>query len=522
MNSFLNKLLDYYQININDLNSRNAVRSFNDLTLPYNDAKFLSVCNRIKKAKDNNEKVVIYGDYDVDGLTSVSILKLSLDKLKINCGYFIPSRYIEGYGIVIDRIKQFKDKGYNLIITVDNGISKINEIEYAKSLGMEVIVIDHHEITSLPNTDYIFHQNLSKFINYNCSAASLAFFVASYLLDNFDPYLATLAGIAVFSDVMPLVGNNLIFAKLMLEFINKYKYANLLSLIKDVSSNNKITYHQISFEVISKLNAVGRVLTDSMATIKACQLLLNPYDLNKIETLSKFIEDASNLKKDVLKNYQMISSYTLESDHCQSYVLNCLSGVAGLIANRLMQKNNKPTIVYAISSVNSDQLVGSIRVPDGYDVTSILDKYKHLFIECGGHKKAAGVTIDKKNYFQVMTFIAMEFSLQSSKIVNNEKYVEVEIEELNDENYNILNMFQPFGEGFAEPKFSLEAYKENVLIVPNKFIKYSKSSSTAIYFSADNIPENFDSVIFVGKFTKNVFNGKTTYQLNADKVFFEN
>ncbi|MFA6830637.1 MAG: DHH family phosphoesterase, partial [Bacilli bacterium] len=244
-----------------------------NLNLPYDLPDFVKVVNRIKESISKHEKVVVYGDYDVDGLTSTAIMVKTLLQLGLKSGYFIPSRYHEGYGLCISRVEDFIKKGYQTIITVDNGISAFEAIDYAKSKGLEVIVIDHHEIQEkLPNTDYIFHQNLSGFIDYNCSAASLAFFVCSYLLGGFDYYLATMAGIAVFSDVMPLIGNNLELAKISLFAMKKFRYPNLISL----NTSDEISYDYYSFVLIPSLNSVGRILTDTLATNAACKFLIYP------------------------------------------------------------------------------------------------------------------------------------------------------------------------------------------------------------------------------------------------------
>ena len=180
---FLASLLEHYHRTAKDLEARNALRSFSSLVLPDDYPGFQKVIHRLEEAISNKEKAVIYGDYDVDGLTSTAIRKRTLDSLGLNPGFFIPSRYHEGYGLNEERVRQFKEKGYSLIITVDNGISAKDSISLASSLGRETIVIDHHELPDiLPPTPYIFTHLRDKFIPYNCSAASLALFVSHSLL----------------------------------------------------------------------------------------------------------------------------------------------------------------------------------------------------------------------------------------------------------------------------------------------------------------------------------------------------
>ena len=240
--SFLSQLLEYYHLTANDLGKRKMPGSFASLENPFKNSDFLRVATRLEKAIANGEKTVIYGDYDVDGITATTIMKRVLAESGLN-----------------PRVKEFALKGYKLIITVDNGVSCKDTVALSKQLGMEVVIIDHHELPEeLPESEYLFHQTKSGFLPYNCSAASLCFFVSSYLRKKYDAYDAVLAGLAVFSDVMPLVGNNLVMAKIMLSKLEENKYPNLVRLL-----NGDISYHSINFTLNPALNAPGRVIYQS-------------------------------------------------------------------------------------------------------------------------------------------------------------------------------------------------------------------------------------------------------------------
>ena len=185
MKEILRKLKDYYFLSDSEFEERIAVPSVSDLPNPfilYSD--FHLLIDKLKEYIKENKKIVVYGDYDVDGLTSTSILVGTLQIMGVTPGYYIPSRYIDGYGINKTRVDQFIAKGYEVIITVDNGISEVETIDYAKSKGLEVIVIDHHEVTKdvLPNADFIFHQYICNISNYNISAAFLALMVSYGIL----------------------------------------------------------------------------------------------------------------------------------------------------------------------------------------------------------------------------------------------------------------------------------------------------------------------------------------------------
>ena len=151
-----------------DLDARNKQRSFLDLKRPYINADFLNVIKILREIKANNEKIVIYGDYDADGITATAILKIAFDNFGLHTGFFIPNRYVEGYGLNNKRIDDFHHKGYKYILTVDNGITADKAIDYALSLGITTIVVDHHNCDNLAiNTPYIFHQTLSNFLEEN-------------------------------------------------------------------------------------------------------------------------------------------------------------------------------------------------------------------------------------------------------------------------------------------------------------------------------------------------------------------
>lgn len=519
MNLFLSKLLGYYQMSAEDLVRRKAPGSFVHLTLPDGKKDFDEVIQRLKKAMDQKEKVVIYGDYDVDGLTSTAILVLALKRLGLNPGFFIPSRYKEGYGLNEERVRQFKEKGYSLIITVDNGISAFSAIDLARSLGMEVVVIDHHEIQdTLPNTPYIFHQAKSGFISYNCSAASLAFFVSHTLLKEFDPYFATLAGIAVFSDVMPLEGNNLELAKLSLAFLKEKKYPNLVSLM-----NGEISYASLSFNLIPALNSPGRIGMDSLSTINACRFLLSPEEGTK-KYAFQFLQMNAK-RRDIVKHMTFEENKKLESEHAGVYVATSYSGLSGLFANRLMQEKNKPILVFATLESNPEYYCGSLRLPEGYSSLTFMKNGK--FVAGGGHERAAGITIKKEDFYQVAVSFCSEMEKQSlEKKMTSQNKIPLDLEDLNRENYGILEQFMPFGEGFKEPKFSVSFGKEDVVYSKNgtSFFVYCKNKEgKVVYFKDHSLLDNPEASFFTveGSLKEETFQGKTMVSLFGEKLLSE-
>ncbi len=525
--SFLSQLLEYYHLTVKDLGERKTPGSFASLEKPFENPSFLSVIKRIKQAIDSHEKTVIYGDYDVDGITATAIMKRVLDEKGLVPGYFIPSRYKEGYGLNAERVNEFAKKGYHLIITVDNGVSCKESIALAKSLDMEVIIIDHHEILDeLPNTPYLFHQFHSGFLSYNCSAASLCFFVASYLRGSFDDYDATLAGIAVFSDVMPLVGNNLNLAKIMLQSLRVHRYPNLIRFLSE-----EISYHDVGFQLNPSLNAPGRISHDPLSTNHVVAFLLENKNTERMVRLANEIVSINNERKQLVKTMSLI--HPVESEYAKIY--QCItgsdsvvyySGLTGSIANKVMRECDRPIIVFSKTEMESDVLVGSIRMPDGYDVLPFLEKQKKYFIRHGGHSKAAGVTICEKDYYQVATLFAAYCMEQSFHCQHERKEISLVLDDLSKENYEIYESFMPFGEGFEEPRFSLTVGKDDLFFSKNGNAIFSKDNGKngriCCFKNASCVSESLSPLfVFHGSLRRSSFNGVTHYELLADEITYD-
>ncbi len=525
--SFLSQLLEYYHLTVKDLGERKTPGSFASLEKPYQNPAFLSVVERIQKAIDRHEKTVIYGDYDVDGISATCIMKRVLDEKGLVPGYFIPSRYKEGYGLNEDRVREFAKKGYHLIITVDNGVSCKESIALARNLNMEVIIIDHHEILDvLPDTPYLFHQFYSGFLSYNCSAASLCFFVASYLRDRFDDYDAVLAGIAVFSDVMPLVGNNLNLAKTMLENLKIHRYPNLMRFLSD-----DISYHGIGFQLNPCLNAPGRISHDPLATNHVVAFLLENTESERMVRLFNEINAINEERKQLVKTMSL--THPVESEYAEIYQSETgnrsnisYSGLTGAIANKVMREKDIPVIVFSKMEMDENLLVGSIRMPEGYDVLPFLEKEKKYFVHHGGHSKAAGITIAKKDYYQVATLFAAYSMEQSFHRKNEKKEIPIVLEDLSKENYDIYESFMPFGEEFEEPRFSLTLSKEDLFFSRSGNAIFSKdngkSGRLCCFKNASLVRDSIASLfIFHGTLRKSSFNGVIHYELLADKMTYD-
>ncbi len=520
--SFLSQLLEHYKISVTDLDSRKESGSFLCLKRPDGLSGFEEVVARIRLAIENHEKTVLYGDYDVDGLTSVTILKLALDALGLNPGFFIPSRYVEGYGLSSSRVKEFHQKGYHLIIALDNGITAFESVELAKNLGMDILVIDHHERQEeLPKFDGLFHPKESGFLDYNCSAASLSYFVATRLLGRESDYFAFLAGMAVFSDVMPLKGNNLVFSKMMLPLLKKRRFRNIAYLL----GKSECEYDDFNFALIPSLNSPGRIKTDSLSTNMACRFLLELKDEEKIKKYASFLIQCNQERKDCVKKFSEERILPLSSEHAFCFQSSAPSGLSGLLANRLLNEKEVPIFVCCQDEKKSDSFVCSFRVPEGFSLLFLFEKARNFFLNLGGHEKACGGTLLKKDYYIVSTLFVSEMARQSMELKKEENDIEISIEDINPSNYETYCSFMPFGEGFEKPRFSLFFPKEEFHLSPSKKMgfAYNESKTGRILFfeHLDEVASSKEEFIHVkGTFRKSTFQGKDNFEILVSDIIF--
>ena len=282
----------------------------NDFYDPFLMPDMKEAIDRIELAIKNNEKVIIYGDYDVDGITSITVLKSFLADRGLECGYRIPNRLKEGYGLNMNAVKEIADEGYKLIITVDCGISGIEEIDYAYSLGMEVIVTDHHEpLDELPKALAVVDCKRKDNIypNRNLAGVGVCFKIAQALTQRFElpekEYLKYLdiVCIGTISDIVPLTDENRVIAKLGLKLVEQTKNPGLKSLLKAIGFS-EVNSNTVSFGIAPRINACGRMgheeealklfLTDNIVKADEITVSLNNYNKQRQEIEKRIFDEA--------------------------------------------------------------------------------------------------------------------------------------------------------------------------------------------------------------------------------------
>lgn len=457
MNKFKEKLLTHFQIDEQQFALLTDAPSVHHLPSFTRFADIEKIKNRILKAIEDHEVIAIYGDYDCDGVMSTSILVQTFKLLNYPVLYKLPSRYQDGYGLNVHSVDQFFTQGVNLIITVDNGVSQTAAIEYAISLGIDVIVTDHHEVLGeLPPAYAFMHPTLSGYGNVVACGAYVALMLSRALLGRFDDYLITLAGIATISDMMPLVSYNREIVRLALENINREKYINLMKL----AEVQDITEHVIGMKIAPKINAIGRMTTGSELNVLVEYITTT--DLRRMNDIYAWIFDINEQRKSTMKD-AVSNTDGLNLDQAAIVTITEENeGMIGLLAARYVNDYAKPSIVFTYESNDASLLKGSARSRKGFNIAKAFQSLADLMVKFGGHELAGGCTIrqvDFEAFNQRFNALAEQYLFEEQI----EKVIDIEKEEVNFDNYRLYRSLAPYGQGFETPLFRLQNFPTNQL-----------------------------------------------------------
>lgn len=516
MNKFLKQLLEYYNVTEEEYIQKLKDPNFEDIfSFSFFNVKASS--ELVKKHINESNKILIYGDYDCDGILATTILKKAFNNIKYpNVGYYIPRRSLDGYGITNENIKKFKEYGYKLIILVDNGITLVDQVDLIHELGIEVIICDHHELgEKLPNTPYIIHPYLSDKKYCICSGGFTAYVLAREIENLDDEYLFTLAGITIVSDMMEIIDYNKDAVKLALKFINQNKYRQVMLLAED----ELIDETTISFKIVPKINSIGRIINDySINNIVAYFL---EEDNLKMNQLYRFIIATNENRRQLsdISNYQDkdYSSLNVIID-----IFDVNEGIVGLIAARFQEKYQKPVFAFTTSMEDDSILKGSCRSKDGINILDIFAEAKEYIIKAGGHANAGGLSIYKKD-FNAFKNKVEEFLKDSSFIESKkEKAILITANDINEENYRIIRTFAPFGVGNSEPIFRINDfpvasfdYSRDKKHIVTRISK--KTSLIQFNFEQEILNKNY--VTLEGKMKESFFKGFISFNFMINKIY---
>ncbi len=484
---------------------------------------------RVLVALERYEKILIYGDYDVDGTTGAALLYMFFRKLGANAEFYIPDRMKEGYGISTTGVDFASSGGFTLLISVDCGVAAGKEIAYASSNGIDTIVCDHHEVGEMPEAVAVLDpikpgcEYPFKFLS-GCGVAykfAKAISIKLGKADLPDEYL-DLVAIAAAADVVPLVGENRILVQAGFTAIASHPRAGIKALLESSRvDTGRLTTGQVSFNIAPRINAVGR-LGDAK---RAVELLItdNP---DMAEEFAQILESENSHRKSLdektFVEAQELASDLLAHGERNSLVLHSESwhpGVVGIVASRIVETFYRPTIMLA----TVDGVVrGSARSVAGYDIFAAIRECSSLLMQFGGHKVAAGLALAPENLDR---FIETFEEVVTRTITEDLKTPVISIDSdfdlsgLNGDFMTTLKKFEPFGPHNAKPVFrSQNVYLADARIVGNAHLKMKLRSNGITYDAikfrnGDNTVKPGTRLDIVYSVDENHYAGNVYYQL---------
>ena len=481
--------------------------------------------DRINEAIENEEKILVYGDYDADGITSTVLLVETLISMGANVSSYIPNRFEEGYGPNKEAFTKIINSGITLIITVDNGIAGVEEVDLANELGCDVIVTDHHKIQdTIPNAYAIIHPEHPEG-NYpfkKLAGVGVAFKLAHALLEIFPDFLLDLVAIGTIADMVSITDENRIFVKQGLELINEDPRIGLKMLLELSGIDTKIDEQTVGFYIAPKLNSIGRMdsaklglsflMAEDPVTARALAEQIEQYNIQRKQVTEEIVKDViskieNSDKKQ--KNVIMVSGEYHE-------------GVLGIVASNIVEKYQRPVF---IMNEKDGILKGSARSIFDFNIYVAMNKISDLFVAFGGHTLAAGFSFEKSNFEKIEEFLDKEFEeFKRNNDLKANKNIDIvtSLEDISYQFLNSLDALKPYGMDFEKPTVLIE----NAMVL-NK--AYFGSEKQYLRLTIADEVGNLDCITFKDSVTfdkvekndiidllcnidKNNFNGRTKLQ----------
>jgi single-stranded-DNA-specific exonuclease len=510
-----------------------------DLHNPYLMKDMDKAVVRIENAIANNENILIFGDYDVDGTTAVSLVSSYLRSFYPNVATYIPDRYAEGYGISYMGIDYAEDNDISLIIALDCGIKSIDHVNYAKAKNIDFIICDHHRPgTILPDAVAVLDPKRD-----DCSypydelcGCGVGFKLIQALAENRNQTIEDLVeyldlvATAIAADIVPITGENRVLAKFGLEIINSNPRPGIKALIQNVKKK-VLTITDVVFIVAPRINAAGRIKHGNEAVA-----LLTEYDLDQAEQFASEIEQHNSDRKELDKQITKEALLQIEENNEQNrfstvvYQENWHKGVIGIVASRLVENYYRPTIVFTKSG---EKLAASARSVKDFDVYNALEACAEHLEQFGGHMYAAGMTLLEENYenFKNAFEKVVQETIHPDLLIPEISYdAEIELTEINPKLIRLLKQFEPFGPQNMTPVFYSNNLKDSGYAKAigkeeehlKAFIKQENSESFgAIGFGLGNkldLITNQKPFEAVYCLDENEFNGTVSLQLRLKDI----
>lgn len=506
MHEFADKLLKHLKITDEDYRYLTRNVTISDLPYPYIFHDFEKFSLRIEEALRRNEKILIYGDYDADGILATAILKYAFAVKGVDVFTFIPSRYKEGYGLNKDLIAKFKARDISLIITVDNGISAHEAISEANKHGIDVLVSDHHALgETLPPAFAIMHPFLTNGDPLESAGAYVALVISYIILNYFDDYLVTLAAIATIADMMPLVSTNRTVVRLGLQLLNKHNYPQLRALNDSDYYDSEV----LGMKIIPQINALGRLSKQRETNVLV--EYFTTLDSARIREIAAYVKSVNEKRKAL--SIDALTHYVADDAPAIVLKTNELEGMLGLISQRYVSAYKKPAIMFAESTNDPTLLKGSARSYGGFSLINAFTKLSHHLESYGGHNEAAGLSLKAVNLPE-FTRAFNELVASTPLVAKEEHALVINFSDLTVANAEFVLTLAPFGMGHRPPRFIVENVPPRFLIanVQEKHaIHEIESGLKLISFNYEKCEE---TTAIIGEFSLNAYRNNVTINFN--------
>jgi len=477
-----------------------------DVLNPFLFVEMEKAMERLKLTREKKEKILIFGDYDADGITSSLVLKTALDEAGFESAVYIPSKELEGYGLNDEALIKFSQDGFSLVITVDCGITNVGEVEGAKKIGMDVIVTDHHNIPPvLPAAVAVINPKIENcgYSQDNLAGVGVAFKFAQAIYETFAPekretikWLLDLVAIGTVADMVPLVGENRTLVKYGLLVLSKTKRIGLQEMFKVgrilIDENNFPDSQKISFQIAPRINAASRMTHAQRAfdllaeenRVLARDMALDLEDQNArrqketAQVVSEAEKYAENFFKD--KNFILVANK------------NFPIGIIGLVAGRLADRFGKPV---AVLKKEEEESKGSFRSIPQVNIMAVIEKCGEMLEKYGGHNQAAGITIKNENlekFYEKMSKL-IDKELEGKEISPEIKVdLELSADDIGMKLADDLKKMEPFGQGNEKPVFMMK----NLTVKDLRWVGNGEKHLKLYLHPADAGPRIFEAIGF--------------------------
>ncbi|MBR5048676.1 MAG: DHH family phosphoesterase [Erysipelotrichaceae bacterium] len=469
---------------------------------------------KLEEIAKKQQKVFIFGDYDCDGICATSIMMMIMQKLGIEAGYYIPSRLNEGYGLNVEKLSLAYEKGYRVLVTVDNGVSASEGLKWAREHDMVTFVTDHHQITGEVDCDLLLHPDLMGEEYRYLSGGAVVYMLARYLgID--DEKMAILAMLSLIGDVMSLKGINVKIVRDGLRLLNSHLYPQVEMLD---SFSYPITENDISFKAVPKINSAGRMSAEPVSQANQLVRYFITDDCRLISSLNMLISDLNDQRRTLsAQQYEMLKAKMDPRDNLNFlYDPDLHVGILGLIASRISSETNKVTFVL---TDNGENVVGSGRSVGEIDLMELLKDFAPRTVNLGGHANACGITVRKEDLEDLNDYLHEACRDLSADTIH--EYIDVTLAELSRKSIEQLFSYRPFGQDRRLPLMKITIPNDSLSMMRTDHqLKWRAGDLEFVSFENEGYDayRNREYITVYGILQENRFRGRVSYQIMVREI----